>query len=133
MTNGDDIICSTIALRVARYPKRKIALKFLLEVLERGSEPKANFIQALYVLGDSAAVPELHALHDRLAGEILEKKDQIDRWTVIDFLVCCEALGHLEGAEAYKDEIRKFLQHSDVGIRSRAEMALAGPQPEEFH
>lgn len=132
MTNGNEQVHSTIALRVARYPQKENALRFLLKELERGPEPKANIIQALYVLGDSAAVPELLVLHNALAREIKEKKERINRWTVIDFLICCEALGYLEGTKAYQEEIREFIGHSDLGVRSRAEMALAGPQPEEF-
>lgn len=132
MAEGDEPVWSTIALSLTRHSDQKVILNFLLERLRRGTEPKANFIQALYVLGDTAALPSLHELHDRLVKEMKSAEAKEDRWKIVDLLRCCEALAYLEKSERYQDEIRPFLEHSDEAIRAQAQMALAGPQPEEF-
>lgn len=133
MATGDEAVWSTIASSLAlHHPNKKMILDFLLEKLRSGSEPKSNFIQALYVLGDVAALPSLHQLHDRLSAELKQAQGAPDHWTIYDFLKCCEALTYLEKEQGYQDEIRPFLEHSEELIRIQARMALAGPQPEEF-
>jgi hypothetical protein len=133
MANGDERVWSTISSPLSlHHQNKKTVLEFLLERLQTGSEPKSNFIQALYVLGDVAALPGLHDLHDRLLDEIKQAHGEPDTWTIRDFLTCCEALAHLEKTDHYREEIRSYLRHPDQMIRIKAEMALAGPQPEEF-
>lgn len=130
MQNGDERIWSTIALLLTQHSEKSVVLSFLLERLKVGTEPKSNYIQALYVLRDAGALPGLHALHDRLREQI--HSAQADRWAICDFLKCCEAMVFLEGGENYRDEIRGFLGHPDEVVRGQATIALAGPQPEEF-
>jgi hypothetical protein len=134
MAQGDEPVWSTIASSLAlHHSNKKMVLDFLLERLKSGSEPKSNFIQALYVLGDVAALPSLHQLHDRLSERVKSgSHGQADHWAVNDFLTCCKALAYLEGAERYRDEIRPFLDDPNELIRIHAQNALAGPQPEEF-
>jgi hypothetical protein len=132
MAEGNEPVWSTMALFLTRYSNRRVILGFLLKRLCSGTEPKANFIQALYVLGDAAALPSLHELHDRLTLETESVEVQEDRWKICDLLKCCEALAYLEKTERYQDEIRRFLAHSDESIRIQAQIALAGPQPEEI-
>jgi hypothetical protein len=128
---GEEKIWSEIALSLTRHSDKKLVLNFLLDRLVTGTEPKANFIQALYVLRDGAAVSRLRDLHGRLSGEI-KRQPELDHWVVFDYLKCCEALAFLENEERYREEIRPFLNHPDRAIRAQAEMAFAGPQPEEF-
>jgi hypothetical protein len=133
MAEGNEAVWSTIALCLTRHSDQKVILNFLLERLRSGTEAKANFIQALYVLGDLAALPALHRLHDGLSERVKAPPGgDIDEWTVNDFLRCCEALAYLEKDERYQDEIRPFLNHPDPFVRLHAQNALAGPQPEEF-
>jgi hypothetical protein len=132
MVEGGEPVWSTIALSLIRHSDQNVILNFLLERLRTGTEPKANFIQALYVLGDTAALPSLHQLHDRIVTEMKTAKGKEDRWKIVDHLRCCEALAYLEKSDRYQDEIRPFLKHFDEAIRAQAKMALAGPQPEEF-
>lgn len=134
MSKGDEPVWSTIASSFAlHYSNKKVVLEFQLERLKSASEPKSNFIQALYVLGDAAALPSLHQLHDQLSKQVQSaSQGQVDHWTVNDFLRCCEALAYLEKAEHYLDEIRPFPEDPDELIRLHAQNALAGPQPEEF-
>lgn len=133
MARGDEAVWSTIASSLTLYhSNKKMTLDFLLERLRSGSEPKSNFIQALYVLGDVGTLPSLHQLHDRLSVEIKQAEGEPDHWTIYDFLKCCEALAYLEKSERYRDEIRPFLEHSAELVRIQAQMALDGPQPEEF-
>lgn len=132
MAKGDEKVGSEIALSLTRHSDKKQVLNFLLDRLVTGTEPKANFIQALYVLRDGAALSRLHELHGRLSGEIKRQQGGLDHWVICDYLKCCEALAFLEKAERYSEEIRPFLNHPDRAIRAQAEMAFAGPQPEEF-
>lgn len=132
ISKGDERLWSEIALSLTRHSNKNLVLDFLLERLRSNFESKANFVQALYVLGDVAACPGLHELHDRLSAEIKLAQGDPDHWTIYDFLKCCEALAYLEKAERYRDAIRPFLEHSAELVRIQAQMALAGPQPEEF-
>lgn len=132
MVKGGEKVWSEIALSLTRHSDKKQVLNFLLDRLVTGTEPKANFIQALYVLRDGAALPRLHDLHGRLLAEIKRQQAELDHWVVFDYLKCCEALAFLEHEERYREEIRPFLNHPDRVIRAQAEMAFAGPQPEEF-
>jgi hypothetical protein len=134
IARGDEPIWSTIASSLSlHHSNKKMVLDFLLERLKTGSEPKSNFIQALRILGDVAALPILHHLHDQLSTRIkTASQDHIDHWTVNDFLRCCEALAYLEKEDRYKEEIRRFLAHPDELVRIHAQNALAGPEPEEF-
>lgn len=134
MAKGNEPVWSTIASSLSlHYSNKKAVLNFLLERLKSSSEPKSNFIQALYILGDMAALPSLHQLHDRLSEHVRNmSKGYVDHWAVNDFLRCCEALAYLEKAERYQDEIRPFLHDPDELIRIHAQNAIAGPQPEEF-
>jgi hypothetical protein len=133
MAKGGEPAWSTIASCLSlHHSNKKMVLNFLLERLKSGSEPKSNFIQALYVLGNLAAVPSLHEVHDRLSEKIKQAHGEACDWTIRDFLTCCEALVYLEGTESYRDEIRSYLSHPNQLIRIKAQMALAGPQPEEF-
>jgi hypothetical protein len=132
IAKGDEKVWSEIALTLTRHSDKKQVLDFLLDRLVTGTEPKANFIQALYVLRDGAALSRLHELHGRLSGEMKRQQAELDHWVVFDYLKCCEALAFLENEERYREEIRPFLNHPDRVIRAQAEMAFAGPQPEEF-
>lgn len=132
MVKGDEKVWSEIALSLTRHSDKKKVLNFLLDRLATGTEPKANFIQALYVLRDGAALSRLHDLHGRLSGKIKLQQAEPDHWVVFDYFKCCEALAFLENEERYREEIRPFLSHPDRVIRAQAEMAFAGPQPEEF-
>jgi hypothetical protein len=132
MENGSEQVWSTIALNLTRHSHKKKVLSFLLDRLQFGSEPKSNFVQALYVLRDAAAIPGLLELQRRLSKEVSPKTVPLDRWKVYEFLKCCEALAFLEGSESHRDTIRTFLDHPDERVRMRARGALAGPQPEEF-
>jgi hypothetical protein len=89
MANGDEKIWSEIALSLTRRSDKKLVLSFLLDRLVTGTEPKANFIQALYVLRDGAALSRLHDLHGRLSGEIKREQSELDHWVVFDYLKCC--------------------------------------------
>lgn len=130
IAKGDERVWSTISLPLAhRHANKKLVLNFLLERLRGGSEPKANSIQALCVLGDLEAVPRLRELHDRLSQQ---SSHGADFWIIYDFISCCKALAYLEGGRRYLDEIQAFLDHPEERIRHQAQIALAGPQLEEF-
>jgi hypothetical protein len=132
MESGNEPVWSTIAscLAVHHTDKQRV-LAFLLEKIKSFSEPKSNLIQALYVLGDAAALPALHQLHDELR-ESIKRTHDVDHWKINDFLRSCEALAYMEKGDSYRDEIRQFLRDPDELVRLHARNALAGPQREEF-
>jgi len=133
MAKGNELVWSTIAGTLSlHHSNKRVVLDFLLQRLRSSSEPKSNFIQALYLLGDLTALRDLQELYGRLSGEVNRSGGQPDVWIICDFLKCCEALAYLEKTERYRDDIQAFLEHPDETIRNQAQMALAGPQPEEF-
>jgi hypothetical protein len=132
VAKGDEKVWSEIALSLTKHSDKRLVLDFLLDRLVTGSEPKGNYIQALYVLGDKAALPRLRDLHSQLSSEIKRAPGEPDYWIIYDYLKCCEALAYLEGVEQYRNDIRPFLNHHNQAVRIQAEMAFAGPHPEEF-
>ena len=132
MSNGDDRIWSTIALVLVHHSNRRLVVEFLVEKLLSTAEPRANLIQALYVIGDRSTLPVLRQMHDRLSREVSSDERTDDAMKIVDFLTACKALAYLEKSARYESQIRSFLAHPDEIIRIQAQLALEGPQPEEF-
>src|SRR6266567_146997 len=132
MESGSPESWSMIALLVAReYPDRDRAFDFLMA---RVSEPvsrlahsamlsKANYYQALGVLGRPECVPELkralarHREFVRLHPSLHWWKVWTDRLVYLDYLSCSATLFRLTGEEQYRTNLRSMLEHRDMPIR----------------
>lgn len=131
MTHGDERVLSSIAICLTRHPNKAIVLHFLLAQLESGSEPKANFLQALNMLGDRAAVPSIKALHDHLAVELKRAGKDPNGFLITDFFASCAAIDRLEGTTTYRAEIEPFLSHPNGSIGAMAKLWIAGGPPSQ--
>jgi len=129
MRHGDASVLSSIANCLTRHPDKAILLPFLLAQLESGSEPKANFLQALGTLGDRSAVPSIEAFHNRLGADIKRAGKELNEWLVLDFFASCAALDKLEGTTIHRDDIKPFLSHPTESIAALAKMWIDGGPP----
>lgn len=129
MDYGNERVCVSIAPALPKHSQKERVRKFLTDRLHRGTEPKANFIHALAVLGDSEAIPALRSIHSRLSAEISEAGSAAEEWSIFDFVSCCAALMKLENSPQYAEEIRAFLDHPSRAIRNFSKVWLEGGPP----
>jgi hypothetical protein len=129
MLSTDERVLVSIARCLTRHSNKRMVLRFLVDRLNSGSEPKANFLQALSILGESNAVPSIKALHERLAAEINREGSEPEEWQVRDFLVSCSVLNKLEGTTCYNKGIEPFLHHQSESIRKFSKLCLDGGLP----
>lgn len=127
MEADSEQILESIAISVTRHSQRERVRDFLIERLQRGSGPKANYAHALGLLRDSQAITALKDLHDGLAENI--KENRADQTAILDFVSCCSALKKLEGSVSYDDEIRTFLNHPSQAVQNFAKVFLEGGPP----
>lgn len=125
---GSERVWASVAGGLPRHSDRNRILKFLMDRLKSGSEPKANYASALAALGDLRAVPALEDLHGQLASAI-SSRSTTDNSVILDFVLCCFALAKLKTSDAYRKQIEQFLTHPDQGIRSLAMIYLTGGPP----
>jgi hypothetical protein len=129
MRSTDERIRSSIASCLTRHSNKQMVFAFLIEQLIKGSEPKANILQALTALGNRQAVPSIRALHDRLAADINPGEVEQDVWKILDFFAACAALDKLEGTISYRAEIEPFLKHPSESVRTMAKLWIDGGPP----
>lgn len=124
MHSTDERVWSSIASCLTRHSNKKLVRPFLIDRLSIGSESKANFLQALSLLGDRQAVPAIKTFHDRLAAEV--SRDGADEWLITDFVVSCSVLNKLEDTTVYRREIEPFLSHPKEQIRKSSQIWFDG-------
>jgi hypothetical protein len=125
MRDGDDHIWSSLALFMLRHPQQRRVLAFFRERLQTELENPFNYMQALGLARDLAAVPILRRYFDELRTAV-ETEERTEGWPnpAWRFLNCCEALWKITDLEEYAREIRKYLEHPDSRVRRQAENAL---------
>ena len=128
MGHGDESVLSSIAICLTRLSSKAKIIPFLLARLESGSEPKANYLQALGMLGDRVAIPSIKALHDHLMANIERSGGEPNEWMVLDFFAACMTLDKLDGTTNYRADIEPFLTHAG-SIGAMAKMWIAGGPP----
>lgn len=130
MKSTDERVLASIASCLTRHSDKGMVLPFLTDQLRSaGAESKANFLQALSMLGDREAIPAVKALHDRLAADIRREGAQAKEWLILDFVVSCSALNELERTTAYRHEIEPFLSHPSEHVRKSSKIWLDGGPP----
>jgi hypothetical protein len=129
MHSTDERVWASVASCLTRHSNKEMVLSFLTERLRSGAESKANFLQALSMLGDREAIPAVKALHDRLAADIRREGAEANEWLILDFVVSCSALNKLEGTTAYRDEIEPFLSHPSEHVRKSSKIWFDGGPP----
>ena len=109
MLSTDERVLSSIACCLTRHSNKEMVLRFLVDRLSTGSEPKANFLAGLGMLAEGNAVRPVKALHDRLAVEINRDASMAGEEMVRDFLMSCAVLNKLEVSTSHRSEIESFL------------------------
>jgi len=125
MEEGEPYIWRTIAILLPRHRDRERVLAFLLERIREEGEYKANFFQALRLMGDNRAIPALRAAFDDYRKKFRVGTGAPVKFVYFSYLSCCEALWALEGSTEYKDAIEEFLKSDDKDVRSFAELMLS--------
>jgi HEAT repeat protein len=124
MEAGDFPIWMAIASRLREHRDRDKALGFLLARIGEDHEHKANFYQALGLMGDKRAVPALRAAYDRYRERLGPRPVSGTLDDGIDYLSCCAALWDIEGLEDYKRFMVEALNSEDKSLHAIAEQAL---------
>lgn len=122
--NGTVVLWEMLALVLTKHSNKKMVLNFLLDRMKSGPRPKANFCQALGVLGERAAIPALHAEYDSGVREIGRMGAAVDRGVLVDFFCCCAALHSLKAPGSFLGDIRKYVNHPDSSIKQAAKRIL---------
>jgi len=131
MSSKEDAVLSSIAICLTRHSNKAMVLPFLVAQLESKAQPKANFLQALNMLGDRAAIPSVKALHNRLAVELKRAGKEPNGFLITDFFASCAAIDKLEGTTTYRAEIEPFLSHPNGSIGAMAKLWIAGGPPSQ--
>jgi hypothetical protein len=129
MAVTDERVWVSIATCLPRHSQRKEVLAFLLRCVSSGSEPKANYIRALNIMGDAEAIAGIKALHSHLSAQLTVEGSRADVRLIFDFVPCCSALAKLERSTVYSDQIRAYLNHPDRNVRDFSKVYLEGGPP----
>lgn len=127
LKNGNDEIWVNLALCLTSHSDKKLIFRFLSERIKSDFRPKANFCQALGVLGDPSAISVLLGEYRDDQAIIAAAGGAAERSIIMDFLSCCAALKLLNAPGDYVADIAKYLNHPDEGIRRSAERKSALP------
>lgn len=124
MEQGDFYIWMGIAPLLPSHRDRDRALAFLEERVRQRHADKANFFQALELMGDKRAIPALRAAYDAYKAELATPNGPPKSFDYFDYLACCRALWILESSAEYKDAIQALVQNGDPRISASARQAL---------
>ncbi len=114
----------TISPLLPRHSSRQRVLDFLVNRIVAQEGPKANFYQAIEMLGDTRALNPLRDVYLNYR-EILNLPRRMEKLDCFDYLQCCRALWTLSGSREYEQELREFLTDDDEEVRRWAERLLA--------
>ena len=121
MEAGDSYTWMAIASLLPYHRNRERALEFLLRRVGEEGEDKANFFQAVRLMKDRRAIPDLRAAYDKYRRA---QETGSDPAPTLDYLECCAALLDIEGALEYKKAIEDAARCSDRTVRRYAEFLL---------
>jgi hypothetical protein len=116
MDSGPEVVWSTIAPLLPKYPDREKALSFLLQRIAQQPTDGANYYQALELIADRRAVPLLRQCYGEHV-KALGRMEQHNIFELVDYLCCCRALWRLDGSPEYEHALREMLKHPDDSVR----------------
>jgi HEAT repeat protein len=121
--NGDSVVRSTLAPLLPMHPDKEKALNFLISQIREEKSHRANYFQALALVGDVSAVPPL----TEICEEIQQEHGDYESMSIeqaSDFIACCEALWKLTRADRFRLSIQRLAAHSNDTVRTMASLAL---------
>ena len=110
----------TIAPLLPRHSDRSFAFNVLDTWIKDKRSPKANFFQAIELIGDSRAVPTLKSIFT----EFEQRREKLNENELFDYVYCCKALWGLTHEPEYERAIRKCRQSNVLSVRVAAEALL---------
>jgi hypothetical protein len=122
MSDDGKDIWEMIPVILTRLPDQARVLQFLKDRIEESSTRKANYYQALGLIGGLEAGPLLRK--DLLTLEAQLKAHTNRSGIEIDFIACVEALWVLFREEGLKEKLKPFLDHADKAIQYQARQAF---------
>lgn len=121
---GDPIIRSTLAPLLPMHPRKEAALAFLLSQINREKSNRANYFQALELIGDGAAVPTLTAIYEEMRRVNGQDYASWSTEQASDFVACSRALWTLTRSERFRLSLEEVQSHPDETVRAFAQLAL---------
>ena len=100
-------------------------MAFLLSQINRETSNRANYFQALELIGDADVVPTLTSIYEEM--QRVNGRDYAS-WSAeqaMDFVACSRALWKLTNAERFRSSIEGIRSHPDATVREFALHALA--------
>jgi hypothetical protein len=122
LDNGGSVVCSTIAPLLPMHPNKERVLSFLISQISQEKSHRANYFQALALIGDLRSVAPLEEAYDEI-----ERKGiggSISTEQASDFIACCEALWKLTGEERFRSSILRLVDNPNHAVSSMARLAL---------
>lgn len=126
MEGGDFPVWMATAQRLRHHHDKDRVLAFLVERIREEGEHKANFFQAIELMGDKRALPALRAAYDAYKTELEPPNGPPKPFDYFDYLACCRALWILESSTEYKKAIQALVKHRDARISASARQVLRG-------
>lgn len=118
LERGDLVTRSTLAPLLPMYPRKQAVVEFLVSELRRERSHRANYFQALALIGDVAAVPALTAIYEGMQQHATISP--YEAWSVeeaSDFIACCAALWKLTGMERFRSSVEELVNHPNATVK----------------
>ncbi|TAM79099.1 MAG: hypothetical protein EPN47_19005 [Acidobacteria bacterium] len=122
MTQGGEMVSSSIATMVAKLPDRKRAAVFLADRLQSFPKARGNFLLALARLAAPETAPHLLSVYKECSDKVGENAQDYD--SITDLLYCSAALYTATKDPKYIDLISSYSHHPDERARYQAENAM---------
>jgi hypothetical protein len=124
MEVGDPVIRSTLAPLLPMHPRKEAAVVFLLAQINRETSNRANYFQALELIGDIGAVPTLTNIYEEMQRVNGSDYASWSAEQALDFVACSRALWRLNGAERFRLSIEGVRSHPNRTVSAFALLAL---------
>ena len=120
----DDRISAMLAICLTAHSDKEMVFQFLTQRAEFASVDKGNYFQALAILDDKRAVPQLHRFYIENVGRLGIIEQNADVGDAFDLLMCCAALGRLTQDQEYRNQLSVFQHHPNETISKHANALL---------
>jgi len=123
LENGDSVVRSTLAPLLPMHPDKETALNFLISQIRNEKSHRANYFQALALIGDVRAVPPLTEIYE----EVQQKYGRYESMSIeeaSDFIACCEALWKLTSGDRFRLSVQRLATHPNDTVRTMASLSL---------
>ncbi len=125
LKHGPESVWVAIAPLLASHPDSVRATEFLLNRIQHGTEPLANYYHAVSLIVPKPEVAFVRKRYDTYRKELADESGETQRngfW--IDYLQCCKALFVMTADPVYFNVLEDALEDAPPSLRSYAENIL---------